>query len=160
MNRLTFLDTFDQAGIPDAAGGDGCDIGAVEVQTARQVFAPETPEDLVLAVNTANAAPEVPAQIDLGGRTFTLSDIDNTGLGSNGLPVIDTRVTIAGSGGSIIERSPAYGTPEFRLFAVTDDGKKSERRRYDRALRQKPGVRGRVLGSRRPPESRRRERVQ
>src|SRR5262249_44430376 len=61
-----------------------------------------------------NAAPSAP---------YTLTAVDNTTDGANGLPVIAPGnhlfiFTIFGGGGISIQRSTAPGTPAFRLFDV------------------------------------------
>jgi predicted outer membrane repeat protein len=51
----------------------------------------------------------------------TLTTVNNTTYGSNGLPVITSAVTIAGNG-STIARSQLSGTPVFRLLTVAATG--------------------------------------
>ncbi len=76
---------------------------------------------LIDAINQANVAPDA-ATINLGGGTYTLTEINNTIIISgspNGLPLILTNMTFNGNG-SIIERSTAPGTPLFRIFYIGD----------------------------------------
>ncbi len=83
-------------------------------------FAPTDVPGLIAAINTANANREDDV-IDLGGRTFTLTAVDNTTTdGPNGLP------GILGDGGrsltirnGTIERDPA--APLLRFLRVSAD---------------------------------------
>ena len=59
--------------------------------------------------------------IGLPAGTYTLSDVHNsTANGANGLPRISSGIVIRGAGAAatIIERSSAAGTPDFRLFYI------------------------------------------
>src|SRR4051794_31037338 len=59
-----------------------------------------------------------PDTIVLGaGCTYTLSAVDNSWYGPNGLPEVAGDVTVEGHGATIA-RSSAPGTPPFRLFFV------------------------------------------
>jgi hypothetical protein len=74
---------------------------------------------LVSAIDAANQNAE-PDTISLApGGTFTLAQVNNSTHGDTGLPLISATqaLTIVGNG-SIIERSAAAGTPNFRLFDV------------------------------------------
>lgn len=55
---------------------------------------------------------------------FIVSSVDNTNevTGANGLPVIFTNIRIVGRGSEkvVIKRSDAAGTPEFRLFNISN----------------------------------------
>ena len=42
--------------------------------------------------------------------------------GGSGLPSVTTDITIEGNG-AIVERSPAAGTPPFRVFHVAPEGR-------------------------------------
>ena len=82
-------------------------------------FAPVDVAGLVAAINTANTNGEDDV-IDLGGRTFTLTTVDNTTDGPNGLP------GVLGDGGrsltirnGTIERDPA--APLLRFFRISAD---------------------------------------
>jgi len=71
---------------------------------------------LVAAINAANTAGG--GTISLAPRcTYTLTAADNGSFGGNGLPVIITPITIAGSNATIA-RSSAAGTDPFRIFEV------------------------------------------
>jgi hypothetical protein len=94
-------------------------------QAARAAVIPCTAGNvtcLIDAITTANSTPGVADTIQLDGSTFTLSVVNNSTNGPNGLPSITSDITIEGNG-SIIERSAAGGTPPFRLFHVPDTGK-------------------------------------
>lgn len=73
---------------------------------------------LIQAIDDANLATD-PATINLGGGIYTLTTINNSNSGENGLPEIVTDMTINGNG-STVQRSENPGTPEFRIFIVND----------------------------------------
>jgi len=75
--------------------------------------------ELIAAVNAANAVGGVNTITLAPGKTFTLTAVNNTTDGPNGLPVIaaNNNLTIRGSGDTIA-RSAAPNTPAFRLFDV------------------------------------------
>lgn len=83
---------------------------------------------LTAAINAANAN-GAPDTIDLApGCTYTLTAVDNTTGGPNGLPVVTldggdaaNSLTIDGNGATI-ERSAAASTPDFRFFHVVGPG--------------------------------------
>lgn len=94
------------------AGGNVFDVADGDVQ------------GLIDAINAANQTgtsdPErsiaAPAVINLAANGhYTLTAVDNTDLGGNGLPVITGTVIINGKGATIA-RSSAVGTPEFRIL--------------------------------------------
>ena len=87
-------------------------VGTVRAQTVTTVA------QLIAAVGAASGQT---ATIDLvPGVTYTLTAVNNGAAGSeNGLPVITGTLTINGHG-AIIERSSAAGTPNFRLFGVSN----------------------------------------
>jgi len=80
---------------------------------------------LIAALNTANAMStqgtarqSSSAVVNLAANgTYTLTAVDNTDLGGNGLPVITGTVTINGNGATIA-RSSAAETPIFRILRV------------------------------------------
>jgi len=77
---------------------------------------------LKAAINTANTNNEDDTIELATNGTYTLTSVDNAGLyGANGLPIIATdashRLTIQGNGANI-QRSPADGTPQFRIFHI------------------------------------------
>jgi len=73
---------------------------------------------LIAAISAANANPD-PDIIALEHGTYTLTAPNNTLYGKNGLPVINTPITIYGNCATI-ERDPA--AEAFRLFYVTSAG--------------------------------------
>ena len=86
--------------------------------------------ELIDAINTANSSPN-PDVINLEADClYTFHEIDNNADldgtshedGGNALPVISTYITINGNGARLM-RAGASGTPEFRFFVVTIDGK-------------------------------------
>jgi hypothetical protein len=78
-----------------------------------------TVEELISAITEANSnnADDV---IDLGGQTFTLTAVNNTTLGANGLPAIesDSGHKLVIENGRI-ERNTAGDTANFRLFYIS-----------------------------------------
>ncbi len=52
---------------------------------------------------------------------YTLSQVDNSAMGDNGLPIIASALTITATNATI-ERSAEAGTPPFRVFLITDTG--------------------------------------
>jgi hypothetical protein len=79
--------------------------------------------ELIAAIGAANATPEADTISLSAGATYTLTAVDNTAGGPNGLPgiVTDEYLTVLGNGATI-EWSTAAGTPAFRLFAVDSGG--------------------------------------
>ena len=81
--------------------------------------------EAIVAANTDTAIDACPAGsgadiIGLGvGETYTLTAVDNTTDGANGLPSITSEITIDGSGATI-ERDDA--APDFRIFHVAYGG--------------------------------------
>ncbi|QDS89046.1 Calx-beta domain protein [Rosistilla ulvae] len=101
-------------------------LGLLEQLEDRRLLALLTPgnvAELIANINTANANGENDT-IDLGGQTFTLSQVDNSdsvfGSGANGLPRLLSdgghRLTI--QDGAIV-RDQSQGSPQFRLLEVT-----------------------------------------
>jgi hypothetical protein len=82
-------------------------------------YSAATVPELIAAINAANLTREADTIALVAGTTFTLTGVNNTTIGYNGLPTIAAGedLTIVGNGG-IIERSTATGTPRFRLFNV------------------------------------------
>jgi Right handed beta helix region len=77
---------------------------------------------LIAAINHANASQRARTTITLGPGNYTLTAVNNVTEGENGLPVIDSRMTIKGTDAetTIIERSPS--APAFRILYVTAQG--------------------------------------
>ena len=94
-------------------------LEALEPRQLLATFNPASVGDLIADINTANASTQDDT-IDLGGGTFTLTAVDNTTDGDNGLPsIVDmaTAGTLTITNGTI-ERSTAGGTPDFRILRV------------------------------------------
>jgi CSLREA domain-containing protein len=74
------------------------------------------------AINSANTD-SFPSTVELStGATYLLNVVDNsTGFGPNGLPVINTEVTINGNG-AVIARNTTEGIPYFRLLQIDPNG--------------------------------------
>ncbi len=73
---------------------------------------------------SASETDGVASSIQLQPATiYTLIEADNTPLyaAANGLPVINTTITIFGNG-STLQRSQGTGMPEFRFFKIADTG--------------------------------------
>ncbi|MFI5634378.1 hypothetical protein ACIA8E_34450 [Streptomyces sp. NPDC051664] len=74
-------------------------------------------EELRDAIDTANGTGG--GTIDLAPEcTYTLTDANTVGS-NNGFPTITTDITLKGGKHTVIERSTAPGTPQFRFFEVT-----------------------------------------
>ena len=75
--------------------------------------------DLIADINAANLAGGSNTIELVAGKTFTLTAVDNTTNGANGLPVIvaGDNLTIVGNGDTI-QRSTDPDTPAFRFFDV------------------------------------------
>ena len=76
---------------------------------------------LIAAINTANANGET-TTITLEAGTYTLTAVDNTTDGPNGLPSVTSPLTIQGAGAdtTVIERAPS--APPFRLGHIAATG--------------------------------------
>lgn len=74
----------------------------------------------VSALKLALTAPNAPHTINLAANgTYTLSSVDNTTNGANGLPVVNRTITLNGNGATITR---ATGNTSFRIFYVTSPG--------------------------------------
>src|SRR4030095_13444064 len=78
---------------------------------------------LIAKINEANTNADADT-INLDPGTYTLTSIDNSTNGPNGLPIITSDITINGEDAvtKIIERDPV-ATFFFRIFAVAVSGK-------------------------------------
>jgi len=74
--------------------------------------------ELVADINTANTNGQANVINLFNNSTYDLTKIDNYWYGPNGLPPITSNLTIHGNG-AIIQRDPAQGTSDFRLFYVS-----------------------------------------
>jgi hypothetical protein len=72
---------------------------------------------LIADINTANSNGQSNT-INLSAGAYDLTDVNNYWYGPNGLPAIDSNLTIHGNG-AVIQRDSASGTPDFRLFYVS-----------------------------------------
>lgn len=119
--------------VTNAAGGNGSDIGAVEMPAVFQVNSTADADDgactplgtgngctLREAITRANsdAGPETilfaPALTASGPAAITLT---------NALPLFSSETTLTGPGSGLmtIQRSSAGGTPEFRIFFISQN---------------------------------------
>jgi hypothetical protein len=95
-------------------------VEQLEDRTVPSNFPVANVDQLIAAINDANQTPEADTITLVTGTTFTLTQVNNTTNGPNGLPTIAAAggpLTILGNGDTI-ERSTASGTPAFRLFDV------------------------------------------
>lgn len=94
--------------------------GSVVISSPALAQTPCTAAALISAITLANTTNGTVTLTS--GCTYTLTAINNTtDNGGVGLPVINGRVTIQGSGATIT-RSTASGTPVFRIFDVSSAG--------------------------------------
>jgi hypothetical protein len=81
--------------------------------------------DLITAITNANGDADADAIVlqagCAGATSYTLTTVNNSDGGPNGLPVVTTNLTIEGNGSTIL-RSTANGTPAFRLLQVGGAG--------------------------------------
>jgi hypothetical protein len=73
------------------------------------------------AIDVANGNEHPSTLLLAAGCTYTLTEVDNSTEGANGLPVIHGAITIVGNGATI-ERSRVAAAPQFRLFFVDTPG--------------------------------------
>lgn len=95
-------------------------VEPLEVRTVPASFTAATVPELIAGITAANQSPEADTITLAPGKTFTLSEVNNTDHGATGLPVIEAEggsLTIVGNG-DVIQRSTAKGTPAFRLLDV------------------------------------------
>lgn len=120
LSRLAQSDTLLQAG-PGAV---------ITVTTFDPVIAADGQCSLIEAMVNANddtaSHPDCPAgsgadTIELMTGTYTLTAIDNSANGDNGLPAVTSTITINGRGATVA-RSSAIDTPAFRIFYVAAEG--------------------------------------
>lgn len=81
-------------------------------------FNVSTPAQLIAAINSANGNSEDDI-IEMTTGTYTLTAVNNTDAGANGLPTVNTVITINGNGSTIQRNS---GAPDFRLLFVDPFG--------------------------------------
>jgi len=73
---------------------------------------------LIAAINAANTN-NIADTIELAPGTYTLTTVDNSTDGANGLPVISSDIAINGNGATITRDNAA---PSFRIFYVESGG--------------------------------------
>jgi hypothetical protein len=76
---------------------------------------------LIAAINTANSNGEADVITLAAGCVYTLTSVDNTTDGDNGLPVISSEITLTGNGATI-QRDSVTPAPDFRIFYVGSSG--------------------------------------
>jgi hypothetical protein len=78
---------------------------------------------LIASVTQANVQPGQSHDIRLAAGAYTLTAVDNTTDGPNGLPSVTDTLTITGAGAdaTILERAP-LSVPDFRLLHVAASG--------------------------------------
>jgi hypothetical protein len=98
-------------------------VEQLEDRTVPSNFTAASVSELIADINAANLTAEADTITLAARKSFTLTAVDNTEDGANGLPVIGANeiLTIIGNG-DVIERSTGTGTPAFRLFDVAQGG--------------------------------------
>ena len=81
------------------------------------IFNPITVAQLIANINTANSNAQADT-IDLGGLTFSLTAVDNTSDGQNGLPSINESFNLTIQNGTITRT----GANVFRFLRVATTG--------------------------------------
>jgi hypothetical protein len=77
---------------------------------------------LIASIAQANAQPGQSHEIRLEAGTYTLTAVENTTDGPNGLPSITTTLTISGDGADFTTIERVAGAPVFRLVHVAPPG--------------------------------------
>lgn len=109
--------------------GDSDCLPLLICQPTPVVWTPTTNAQLIAAINSANTN-KTDDVIDLLGATLTLTAVDNTTTGPNGLPVIGPDNS-SGAPHQVlfrngtIKRSTLIGTPNFRIFEVAANARLS-----------------------------------
>lgn len=94
--------------------------GSASVAHAATINVGCNADELIAAINTANADPGSTLHL-AEGCLYKLQAVDNTGVnGANGLPQIGTTMTINGNGATI-QREPYDEIPHFRILQVNQD---------------------------------------
>ncbi len=94
-------------------------VERLEDRAAPANYSAATVPELIAAIDAANMTPESDTITLVSGKTFTLTEVNNTTNGATGLPTIAAgeNLTIIGNG-DIIERGTSKGIPAFRLFDI------------------------------------------
>jgi hypothetical protein len=95
-------------------------VEALEDRAVPATFTAANVAELIGSINAANLTSDEDTIALAPGKTFTLTEANNTLHGATGLPGIAAaggKLIIFGNGDAI-ERSTAKGTPTFRLFDV------------------------------------------
>jgi hypothetical protein len=95
-------------------------VEPLEDRTVPSSFTAANVAQLIAAINAANATPEADTITLAAGKTFTLTEVNNTAHGPTGTPVIAPAgggLTVFGNG-DVIQRKATTATPAFRLFDV------------------------------------------
>jgi hypothetical protein len=105
-----YIRPFDKANVPNAAGGDGADIGAFETGTRT---------NLVTNVNSSGAGSLRQAILDAGIEDITTINfqpgiVGNT-IGFGGQMILDRDIIINGPGASLMSITPDFGQRVFQV---------------------------------------------
>jgi hypothetical protein len=108
---------------PNRRRGPRLCLEQLEDRTVPSNFNAASVSDLIADINAANLTAEADTITLVAGKTFTLTAVNNSTDGANGLPVVaaNENLTIIGNG-DVIERSTAKGMSAFRLFDVAAGG--------------------------------------
>jgi hypothetical protein len=117
------LRPVDTPALANAAGGDGSDIGAYEVQ-ANQL--PGCSDDTIVTTNADSGPGSLRAKLAsaCSGQTITFApDVTSPIALTSDQLLVERKVSIAGPGASTltVQRSSAAGTPSFRVFEIAAD---------------------------------------
>jgi hypothetical protein len=102
----------------------GVALTPTSVASALEIDVACTANALVDAINAANQNNEAAILSLDEGCVYTLSAVDNTIDGSNGLPSIGSDIEIHGNG-AVVMRATGENTPPFRVLHVAGGGKLS-----------------------------------
>jgi hypothetical protein len=98
-------------------------VEALEDRAVPANFNAANVAQLIASIDAANLTPEADSITLAAGKTFTLTQVNNTTHGATGLPVVAAgeNLTIEGNGATIV-RSSAAGVPAFRLLDLAAGG--------------------------------------
>lgn len=122
---------IDNASVPNAAGGDGSDIGAYETPVFEVNSTADTNDGtctLVGAGNGCTLREAITAANTAPGTELITFKESLTALGPTAITLLSalpdlTNMTIAGPGANLltVQRSNADGTPNFRIFTINSN---------------------------------------